>query len=526
MKFFGKKVAVAGHPVPAPVRQRSRPHRSAGLMLGMTAAIFGAIFMGMVVALGSLPLTMLVAGVLVSLPMLAMLSTRQMMPVLFVVVFLIQGTVVYFLQLRAATWFASGLAGMVLLRALVEAIEFRRKSADDKPNSGTGVIVLFAALYLAFYLFSMLIGGASTAQRISSLRFNMPMFGVLLVFFLHRWDDVQIKRLWTIVIVIAMLQLPLTLYQHFFMMSTFSWDGVVGSFGSYLSPVMVLFVLAALLYALASWDRGLMSRSMVSIIVLISTAVILLGEVKAVFIWMPLGVAYVLRRRLLRNMLQLMMFICLSSVFLAGTYTVYNALYWGDHTKNGSVSQNIEGNVEYVFDTSNINYQTGEVSRGASLAIWYHDPVVGPLQRLIGYGPGSTSNSANSGMGKVAARYRGLGVGTTALSTLLWDVGILGTAAYAIFLLAGVRAGWRKSKQELDPHRSVVIDVSTAMLALMITTLVYNRTLLDEPTAQLLGFFCLGCIAQYVRFDGKAPRMQSQRAPAAQDKHFSVQATS
>ena len=520
MKFFGKK-ALAG-PAGSAMPKRRLKLPSGGLVAGTLLAMLAAIFMGMVTALGSLPLTLVVAGAMLGLPMLILINTRQLLPVLFVVVFLIQGTAQFYLHLRAATWMASGLAAMFLARAIIEVFDVKRLRAGVQPGPGAGNVLLFASLYVMVYLLSMAMGSGTTAQRISSLRFSIPMFGVLLALYWYHWDIKQLKRLWWLIIAISMCQLPLTLYQHFFMMGTLGWDGVVGSFGGNLSPVLVLFVLAALMYSLALWTRGMMPVWLLSGIFMIGIAVILLGEVKAVLFWLPVAVAYVLRRRILRNVLQLLMFACLSVVFLAGTYTAYKAMYWTVHTKDDTLAEKLDGIVGYAIDPDNINYRTGEISRGASIALWYRDPVPGSIKKLIGYGPGSTIISANTGLGQVAARYRGLGVGTTTVSNMLWDLGILGTVAFITFLSVGVWCGWRYGKVVTDPERAAIADTATAILALMLSTVVYNRTLVDEPTAQLLCFFCLGCIVQLRRFDRTAAKVRAPR-PIAPPGPFLVQ---
>ncbi|QBE62526.1 hypothetical protein [Pseudoduganella lutea] len=500
MKYFGRK-ALASATGAVRVRRRwTGP--GIGWLAGALVAAMAAVFMGMVTALGSMTLTVIVAGMLLAPPMLLLIDTRKLLPTLFVIVFLVQGSLQFFFGLRAATWLASGLIAMLLVRSVVEIFMSGPKSKAAIAGPPPYGIVLFAGLYLLVYLFSLALGDASTTQRISTLRFSIPIFGVLLAFYCFRWEDKQLQRLWLLLIAIAIVQLPLVTYQHFFMMATHGWDGVVGSFGHGLSPVLIVFVLAAMLYTLSRWTRNLIPGWQVAAAFIVGMAIILLGEVKIVLVWLPVGVAFVLRRKLLRNVLNLVAFICLASVFFVGTYAAYKVMYWGEVEKTGgTLSEKLDSVVGYAFDPDGVNDQTGEISRVASLALWARDPLTGGVERFIGYGPGSTSISATTGMGKIAARYRGLAVGSTAVSTLLWDVGLLGMSAFILMLGSGIVAGLRYTKVSQHQEASAIVDTSTAVLILLCSTLVYNRTVLDEPTSQLLCFFCLGCIGHYWRFD-------------------------
>lgn len=473
--------------------------------LAFVAAALLTLLVGAVVALGALQLTIILAGALAFVPILLFVNTRAMLPILFVVVFLIQGTAQYFFDLRLATWMASVLAGLFCLRCVLELSGQRReKTPRHQISFGERTVMLSVGLYLLFYFFSLGLGRASVVQIIATLRFALPMFGVLLAFYWFKWSDKSINTLWLIMGVIGILQLPIVIYQHLFMTATLGWDGVVGSFGKGMSATLALFAIASLLYALSCWNRGVMSLGRMALFVVTCLAVILLVEVKAVLIWLPLGIMWILRRRMFRNVGAFIVFSAFALALTVGTYSVYKLVFWGAQTRDDTVSEKFDTIAAYAVDPGNINYQTGEISRAASLALWYSDPAPTTIQRLVGYGPGASAKSASTGPGVVAARYRMLSIAATALATLLWDVGILGTICYIAIPVAGVLAGIRYLRRATDPGHAAIVDVSVAMVAIFINTLIYNRALIDEPTTQLLCFFCLGCIVHYCRNDAPA----------------------
>lgn len=506
MSFFSQKLRWnAGRSSVARVKggksKRGVPGFTASMLI--LGGLFTALLLGMVIALGAIQLTVMLAGLLIFIPILLFVDTKKLMPVLFVVVFFIAGAVQFFFKMRLATWMASGLCALFFARAILELSLSNRLAKERVSESSQGATRVIAAawIYLAFFAFSIFLGHASTAQLISVLRFCLPIFGVLFAMYWFEWSDKRLLLLWWMIVLIALAQLPLVIYQHFFMMSSLGWDGVVGSFGTSMSPVLVLFTVAALLYMLARWVRGITPLWQVLFVFLIGLAIILLGEVKAVFLWLPFGVFWVVRRRVMKNVMAFIVFAALMSVISSGIFMTYHALYWGEITKTETTEDKLNTLGGYVVDPNNINYVTGEISRGASLALWYLDPVPTIQERLIGYGPSASSTSPSVGRGVVAARYRTLQISSTGMATLLWDVGVLGTLAYlSIFIFAillGIRYVARSGE---SAERLAMADTSTVMLMLFISTLVYNRTLIDEPPMQLLCYFCLGCIVQFVRF--------------------------
>lgn len=502
----------AAQPAPGRLRAAGARARAAFPGLAALAGLFGvalvALLVGAVVALGSKPLTVLLVGLLVFIPLLLFVSTKNMLPAMFVFVFLVQGAAHSFLHLRMATWLASGLGGMFLARSFLELSNFSKSAQAGRPAPGGGAIILAASLYLSFFFFSMALGQATVAQIISSLRFCVPMLGVLFALYWFEWSELALRRLWLLIAAIALLQVPVVAYQHFFMIQVLSWDGVVGTFGVGMSAMLVLFTLSSMLYFLARWSRGLTPSWLAAAVFCAGMLTILLGEVKAVVLWIPMGVFLVMRRRLLKNVFAFLGFGLFVVAFVAGTFTAYQALYWGEHgSKGDTIEEKFNSTSGYILDPNGLNYTTGEVSRGASLMLWYRDPVPTALERLIGYGPGASSTSQGTGKGVVARRYRTLEINATALAALLWDVGVLGTLSFLALFCIGIAAGLRYVRRGCgSPVQQAMVDTSTVVLALLATTLVYNRTLVDEPTVQLLFYFCLGCIVQHWRFhSGAAP---------------------
>ncbi|MES2116842.1 MAG: hypothetical protein V4578_16900 [Pseudomonadota bacterium] len=510
MRFLNKQVAAPLPPAMPYAGAYRRPSPRSGQALRVLMVLILVLltaFASAVVALGSYQLTVIVLAILLVGPVIAVVHVRELLPLLLVYVLLIQGVAEEFFKLRFAVWAGSGLAFFFLGRALLEAGILRRREDVAAARSGAALSVAVAAgLYLACFFFGLALGSGNLMQNVSALRFGLPMFGLLIAMYFLPFSERYLQLLWTLIVVVVLLQPPVVVYQHFFGKGLLDWDAVVGTFGHGMSPVLVLFTLAAMLYALARWMRGLSSLWLVLLLLVAGMANILLGEVKAIAFWLPVGLMLILRQRILRNVGAFIMYSSFVALVMSATFVAYKTMYWGKAAHSGTVMGTVDKAGGYFFDPYEIKYGTGEVSRIASLYIWYRDPIPPAVNRLIGYGPGASQISDSTGFGVVAARYRPLQINATALSTLLWDVGILGALSYIALIGCAILAGWRfVVRGQGTPQLMAMVDTSMVTLVLLASTLIYNRNLLDSTTVQLLFFFCLGTIVQACRFGQRPP---------------------
>ena len=517
MNFFRKQAAPAlSAGYYAPRRKRALP--SLPVMLAALAVLFVAAFAGLIAPIGGLRLTLVFAGVLLVIPVVWFLSAQNLLPILLVFIFLIQGPGSSILHIRALVWVGSGLAFLFLLRTVLEILLAKLgRRMPNVPWGGAAGIVIAAGIYLGFFFFGLAIGKATKLQLLSSIRFGVPMFGVLMVLAYTQFTEKRLLIMWRLILGIMLLQLPVVIYQHFWGMGLIGWDAVVGTFGPGMSAVMVVFTVAALIYALACWTRGLMPFWQLAVVFAFAMANMLLGEVKAIVFWMPLALVLTLRTRLLRNIGTFIAYGCLIAVFMVGTFAAYKAMYWGEQGASGNtVEQKLQHTGGYFFDPYEIQYATGEVGRFASLYIWYRDPTPDVMGRLIGFGPGASADGESTGRGVVALRYRPLHIDATTLAALLWDLGILGTATFVMIPVLAVLAAVRYLRRGGGTlHQQAMVDASAVILVVMMTTFIYNRTLLVETSSQLLFLFCTGCIVQMCRFASAQVRTPAAARPAS-----------
>lgn len=521
--FFKRKSALgarAGNPHFAS-RDAARARRLSVLVF--LPPLFAALFIGAVAGLDAPVLLVLVAGALFAMLATFVINANIFLQVMFVMTFVVQGSAQYFGGIRTATWVAAGMGGLFMLRVLMDFVLQRRSRRTAGNVRAEGLGVMFATLvFLACYGASVALNRPPLAHLVSSVKSTLLMFGVFATFLWFYWKTPQIERLWNIAIGVLLVQLPVVVYQHFFVASQRAngHDSVVGTFGGVplwggLSSMLALFTITVMCYSMARWNHGLMKGWQTLGICAVSLVIIMLGEVKASFLWLPLCTFLVLRKRIMKNLFSLAVYSMMAAVLLGGMYYTYKTLYWAEQPFRHRTAAQEEKERFYFFDTRNVNYRTGEVSRGASLALWVRDQRTDLAHRLLGYGPGASKAAGPlGGGGTVAKRFAPLSVAATAMAMLLWDVGLVGALAYTSIIVTAIWAGRRYIRRaEGGPREMAIVQTSTAIMVVFFTMLVYNRTQLDEPTVQLLFMFLLGCIVQMTRF----PRLpeDAQGAPQA-----------
>ena len=487
----------------------------------VTSAV--AVLSGLVASLGS-PLLILVLAGLISSVILLAVPLQLFLVLIAVLTFLVQGNLAYFLRMSQAAWIPYLLCAVALVRVLLGLFAPRRGAAE--PIRGLLAFTIGAlVLHLVILLAGVLLNRPGGGQIMAGFKNALPFWVITALLVAQRGDARSHPWLWRLFYVTFFMQIPLVLVQHFVIRvrradsETTGMDAVVGSFGGSItgggaSATLVAFVLFVMALQFARWLRrqdGVLATTFVCVTGL---GIVLMGEVKAIFVWLPMIVLYLLRRRLLARPLQMVFAGSMLTVVLAATFVAYDAMYWQSSSGHRTIGERIEG-AWYFFDPNAVNFKTGEISRGASLALWAGDQKIDTARRIIGYGSGSTRVSATVGMGEVARRFAPLSVASTALATLLWDSGILGAASFVAVILGSLLMAMRLGHHPLlAPAEQARIEAIGAFLLIAVTLLIYNRALTDEPSTQMLLVIGVGYVASQWRLVQRLGREAVAPVPA------------
>ena len=402
------------------------------------------------------------------------------------------GTVQYFTGIAAVLWLPFFL---VLVMAVLLLMQSR-----PQPLALTGREKLILALYLTFILLGLvstvLQSGVVTAivGFKNELALSLLMFCMLLGMF----SESQLYRLTRLFYWIYYVQIPVAIYQVIFVVpkrvafrgEDEKWDSVVGTFGG--DPMgggntaaMGMFCLLIMLMKVSEFKHGICSFKSLVIHIALGFFLCVVGEVKFVILLSPFllallwilpgyvsGVSKVSLRSLLIIAAGMALLIFIAITVLASNYS---SAFGGDPTKS-ALSVFIDS-LGYIFDTNYI-MPSGELGRFTTVFFWLqHNELFGPGGMLFGYG-----------------------LDSTALSMLLWEVGIIGIILFIgtiASILVAMRPKETFSRHDLKLEDLQLLSAAPAFYVFVIGCLLslpYSQILMIIPMLQFLLWLSLGAL--------------------------------
>ena len=421
----------------------------------------------------------------------------------------IGGSAEYFLGMGQANWLPFMLAVLLALKGLL---------AQLQPGAGRPLTVqrldrigwAWFGLPALVYVFTLIASAASNAiplpQAMASMKNYLLMWGVLVAVIYHHDMARASTLIWRAFVFIGLLQLPVALYQRFFVASrlantgaSLSFDAINGTFGGGLqggrSGALAMFICIVLAYLLILWrDRRLSGLSLAGLAMLLLPTLFLI-EVKAVVVWLPLVAVLVFSQQLSRRPLLFVFGILGSLALVVGVIAVYRMSF---HSPSSGVGlwEFFSNQIQYVYDPNRFNPETRELGRASVLAHWWREAGShgGVVNWLFGFGPGASRGISTVAVGSIAKLYP-FYIDLSAAAALLWDVGVIGFISFCSMLLFGAIECWRMSKRAVLPLAlRQQYEASGIALLLILSGVIYTRDAIDGPIVQFLIFFMLGTL--------------------------------
>lgn len=419
---------------------------------------------------------------------------------------LLAGSLEYFLGKPQGFW-VPNLIGLLLILVLLVKYRFERptqtqlKAKQADGDVAVDLILWIALLWLITVIFSTVLALPSFAQIIVAAKNYIFIWGFFLAIIWHRWDNKSLSRIWSAVVLVACFQLPLTLYQRFFVAAKrhdyAGWDAVVGSFGGNPergghSAAMALVACLAVGVLLLRWRSKQLSGIKTFVLAVTCIAPVMLAEVKMVIIWALITVIYVFGQEIKRRFLHTLLLLLAGIVLVVLMAVSYKAMYY-DNTHSTSWAQVYDKQIKYAVDPDEFNVQYKRLGRMAALKFWGQKNNLGdPVYFFLGYGLGASRSSSSIAVGELTRRYP-FEIDASAASTLLWDSGVLGAGLFFLLLGTGSWAAFKSSQRpDLLPENRLLLSISGLALFLIFTGFAYNRDAIDAPAIQILLFVSLG----------------------------------
>lgn len=419
---------------------------------------------------------------------------------------LMAGLIEYFAGVSQVFWLPYLMGGLLSIRGLVQHLQVgpsTREKTAVKPKEGNlpYANTWLALIYIAIAFFSTLMALPPLLQVIVGVKNYFFLWGVLLALLWCPWAVKSSGKFWALAAAVACLQLPVVLYQRLFVATrrtdAAKWDAVVGTFGGDPtsggnSPAMAFLCCLALALIIFRVREKRLHPAWAVMLGLVCLASIALAEVKAAFVWLFVALIVLFAPRIIRDPIRTLIGFLAGCALLIGLGLVYQKTY-EDSGGGSTLSQIYEKQIKYSFDPNEYSARYHRLGRITSLIFWWnrHDLLSNPVQMLVGHGLGASRSSSSIGTGELARRLP-VNVDTSAATTLLWDLGLLGALAFTALLVTSAISAVRLSQQTaLSTEWRESSTLAGTVLAMASIGLLYNRDAIDNPSVQILIYFSI-----------------------------------
>lgn len=396
-----------------------------------------------------------------------------------------------------AAWGVSLLGGVLMFIALIKIVI----TPDARRN--TPAFVWIALVFIAYSLINSLVQWHSLWETISGFKRYFQVWGLLFVLCWVAFNKQQIHNWKIFFLFVALLQLPFSIYERIIYVPIregikYLYPGMVpidvvgGTFGASVtgggaSAEMVAFLIIMLAFLVARRKENLLSNNKFFLFALIILAPLLLSEVKAIIVMLPLIFITIYRGEMLVQFhYKLIGFVAITAFIVVASYAYIFALSQ-NQSNEMSMSKYIEDTLAYnIYDKG---HASNVLNRRTVLSFWIekqglHDPI----SFVFGNGLGSSHFTG----GHVFMRYPGYGIGLTGASTLLWETGFLGFCIFvAILVSAWISAEQLRRQTTIPEIRADALAIQAA-LAVFTFCLFYRVGILEIISFQILFATLLG----------------------------------
>jgi hypothetical protein len=368
----------------------------------------------------------------------------------------------------------------------------------------------FIWLALAFVVYSVvvsLIQFYSIGEFSAGFKRYFQTFGLMIAMVTLAVTKNDYNRWKKLIFYIAMLQLPFALYELLVLVPMRgglaaggeATDIVAGTIdanmvGGSANSTMVVYLIIVYSFVFIRWLAGYMNKTQLVVFWVFMMIPLLLGESKIVVILIPLAGVVMMRREIVKAPVRYLPVLFAFAFMTMLTGYVY-VFYIMDSTVNDVIRETLSYNVQEV------GYGQLLLNRTTVISFWWSQHGLNdPLGFCFGHGLGSSYfATGNNVTGHIAVRYPMYGINLTTLSSLLWDIGVVGVILFVSIFVSAWRSAnwlWRNTSDGLQKADSLAIQAALAIFMLFI---IYNDSMVNLFSFELLITFILGYLGFMVK---------------------------
>lgn len=475
------------------------PTHASGEYKVILPVILTAILLGAVTGLSQLLFTAILFGLIASIVLIAAPLVGLWLAT--TLTLLIAGPVQYFFPSIGARldWAAYLLAGSLFIPAMA-TLPVRRDKTHAPLVRSFVISTTLAFLFVA--VLSTAINTGPGFEIIAAIK-SFVLFGGLWAFLaVSSLHEQSIKKWLAYLLAIGLIQWLPALYQYIFVRgkrlaanigdTTEASDAIVGTFpGSLqaggLSSVLAIFLIILIAGLLVCHREKLLSKRRLAMFLTVLAVPVLLAEVKAIFVYLPVALMIVYGSELKRRPVAFVALAIGTALSVSALLFTYDKLHWSG--RKDDFPTRMEKLFSYSFEEKlgGIQQRYGYMSRREAVVFWATQGTDDALSTLVGHGIGS-SRTEGLTIGHAARPYFPLHIDLTGLSLLLWEVGLLGTVSVFAMLLAGYQTARRLAEKLADPMRRSIAKTLQVSFFLFLLTIPYRN---DIPYAAPMMFMVM-----------------------------------
>lgn len=412
-------------------------------------------------------------------------------------------------QYGKLSWAFSGLSLLLMLLGIAQLMA--PPKADLWPRSPLAWWVLAG---LVVVVAGSAIGSGRTGELLAGFKRYFQTWGVFFAFAVLPLVERDLRRVLKLLTAVAVLHLPFVLYQYFFVLKRFSGAGaldvVVGIFeggaeGGGGSGVMSLYLVLFVAVTVRLWLAERIGLGCFLLGLTVFGAPLAMGETKAVVLVLPIVLLLAAQQHFGKVRTWAILFVLgVMTIALGAYYVSLNEVNGAnfDRAFQKILAYNV-GSVGYDGSAASLN-------RASVISFWWQQHgLANPVELLFGHGLGA-SYFANSALapGHLFVQYPFMNINLTAISTILWDGGLLGLSLYLSFFFAG----WRALRQGIvaagtGSWHAEVFRATEMSLLICLLSLPYNNAIISFGSQGIWFAVTMGICAYAWRW--RAARMAS-----------------
>lgn len=400
----------------------------------------------------------------------------------------------YVPELRHFKYLLPVAAAMLLLHGVMDVLRDPARMRGRRTRAG---IVFWMYVFIAVAAASTLLN-SSIGLAVQGFKdyFVVWVFFFAIILAFHD-DDLAMKRLPALFLLIALIQLPFVAHQYLVLVplreglgdySVIAVDIIVGTFGGQMfgggaNAVLTLFMFIVVACLLGMWRHGALSAGKTAVLVPLLLVPVFINEAKVSVIYLPLVIAILFFRDLVQKPLRFFAIGAAGACLFALLMTAMVMFHPSGELRTWT--DLVDLTLAQQTTTITEAERRGEYSsltRLTALTFWAEENISShPVHLAIGHGP-SASRVLGDEDGVTLARtladtrYGGMRLGYTALSALLWDTGLIGTGAVLALFFSAYRLAGRLARHcaPRDPVRAGIFDGLRAGIGIVVISLAHK----------------------------------------------------